>query len=55
MKIVMTGSEQGRLIDMAKAEGVSSVKEFDMWLQENRDRVIDMFKPDFTVEYGGEE
>ena len=54
MKIVMNGNAEGYLIDIAIKEGVHGVKEFHMWLSENRDRIIDMFQPHFSVEYGGE-
>ena len=54
MKIVMNGNEQRYLIDIAIKEGVRGVKEFNMWLSENRDRIIDMFQPHFSVEYEGE-
>lgn len=54
MKIVMSGNEEGYLIDIAVKEGVHGVKEFHLWLSENRDRIIDIFQPHFSVEYGGE-
>ena len=54
MKIVMNGNEQRYLVDIAIKEGIRGVKEFHLWLSENRDRVIDMFQPHFSVEYGGE-
>ena len=54
MKIVMNGNEQRYLVDIAIKEGVRGVKEFHLWLSENRDRIIDMFQPHFYFEYKGE-
>ena len=54
MKIVMSVSEEEYLIDIAIKEGVHGMSEFHLWLSENRDRIIDMFQPHFSVEYGGE-
>ena len=54
MKNVMSGNEEEYLIDIAIKEGVHGVKEFHLWLSENRDRIIDMFQPHFSVEYEGE-
>ena len=53
MKIVMSVSEEEYLIDIAMKEGVHGMSEFHLWLSENRDRIIDMFQPHFSVEYGG--
>ena len=53
MKIVMSVSEGEYLIDIAIKEGVHGMSEFHLWLSENRDRIIDMFQPHFSVEYGG--
>ena len=52
MKIVMSVSEEEYLIDIAIKEGVHGMSEFHLWLSENRDRIIDMFQPHFSVEYG---
>lgn len=54
MKIVMSVSEEEYLIDLAIKEGVHGMSEFHLWLSENRDRIINMFQPYFSVEYGGE-
>ena len=53
MKIVMSVSEEEYLIEIAIKEGVHGMSEFHLWLSENRDRIIDMFQPHFSVEYGG--
>ena len=53
MKIVINGNEEEYLIDIAIKEGVHGMSEFQLWLSENRDRIIDMFQPHFSVEYGG--
>ena len=53
MKIAMSVSEEEYLIDIAIKEGVHGMSEFHLWLSENRDRIIDMFQPHFSVEYGG--
>lgn len=53
MKIVISVSEEEYLIDIAIKEGVHGMSEFHLWLSENRDRIIDMFQPHFSVEYGG--
>ena len=55
MKIIMSGNEQSELIDIAMRKGVRGVKEFNQWLIENRDNIINMFQPSYCVVYGGEE
>lgn len=54
MKIIMSGNEQSELIDIAMREGVRGVKEFDQWLIENRDRILDMFQAKYCVVYGSD-
>ena len=54
MKIVMSISEEEYLIGIAIKEGVHGMSEFHLWLSENIDRIIDIFKPHFSVEYEGE-
>ena len=54
MQIVMSATEQNQLIDSAMKEGVRGVKEFQMWLIENRDKIIDMYKPSYCTVYGAD-
>ena len=54
MRIVMTAAEQNQLIDVAMKEGVHGVKEFHMWLIENRDKIMDIYQPSYCTVYGGD-
>jgi hypothetical protein len=54
MQIVMSATEQNQLIDIAMKEGVHGVKEFQMWLIENRDKIIDMYQPSYCTVYGAD-